>query len=234
MKKLFTLVLMILLLSVVDSMAAPMPVAGDLITIDYGAYHEGNGGEFTISGSTSLGTIYSYTSFCLETNEYFYPGHSYTVESVTTYAANGGVGGAVDNKDYVSDASKWLMNEYVNNNDSLYDLSKGLFNDDYYTLSEFAGDVQNAIWYMENEIQTGNVLTEYILDTLGVDRSTAAEDYLSWVQVLNLVTMNADGSVASLHQSQLVAAPVPEPATMVLLGTGVIGLAGMSRRKIKK
>jgi hypothetical protein len=45
-----------------------------------------------------------------------------------------------------------------------------------------------------------------------------------------VAVLNLTDAAGGLHQDQLVVAPVPEPGTILLLGSGLLGLVGFRKR----
>ncbi|NTW17305.1 MAG: PEP-CTERM sorting domain-containing protein [Syntrophaceae bacterium] len=184
-----------------------------------------NGGEFIVYPLNSTNELFR--SFCLETNEYLNFSSRFIVGGISTAAINGGTGGG--NPDAISDQTAYLYhNFYWKTLDQYaYDGATTEFADKDLSARDLSANaLQKAIWHFEQESGYENVNNFYT--RLANNAVTDGWSGLGDVRVINL--LNASGGYA---QDQLTVAPVPEPATMLLLGAGLIGLAGIGRKKLK-
>jgi len=154
---------------------------------------------------------YIYSSFCLETDEYISFNTPYKVMNISGVANQGGSN--TNSGDPLDPRTAFLYYHYM-----IGDLNQLAPAFDPAS-SNSLGDLQNAIWFLEGEYLGKSNYLVTLANTSGW-KDTGP------IRVLNIQTINGGNA-----QDQLYYAAVPEPATLLLQGCGLIRVAAVRRKR---
>jgi hypothetical protein len=216
MKKVMFLFSVLICFGIAQNAEAYPVQVDDTIILSAGNYNTTTrAGEFTFTitrSGTDIGTI---DTFCLEYDEITYLDTPYTIDALidgseTTYSNN------------------WNLIAYLYwsyNQGTLEAYENGVYSDDANGWSY----LQYAIWILVGDSEYVSVDNQAIANYyIKLANDVAGGETPEWTNDGRVVIAVNDG------QDILATAPVPEPATLMLFGTGLLGLGVFTRKKFRK